>query len=209
MALEYDHSAFFNAMGMYMLPSSLAVQLLENILSCGTSQCIVFNVEWQKYSIVNPGIRKLPFFSDYVEEMDKRRSVPVSLQFGSPVSPRQRLENLDEESLNKHIRTKLSQLLGSEYIDTSCSFNELGLDSINSVSFFTELSEELALEVSPSIVFRYPTPTVLVAYLLEQLAEVGSSGEKAQGETGESNENIRSQLRAAIGSAEALLSDSV
>ena len=60
-------------------------------------------------------------------------------------------------------------------ITPEASFAEMGLDSASSAYFIVELEEWLGLELSPELVFDYPTITQLARYLVEQQAGTGDS----------------------------------
>ncbi|OBB99999.1 type I polyketide synthase [Mycobacterium sp. 852002-40037_SCH5390672] len=59
-------------------------------------------------------------------------------------------------------------------IDDARAFQELGFDSLTAVELRNRLKNATGLTLSPTLIFDYPTPTVLAAHLDTQLA--GTSG---------------------------------
>ena len=63
-------------------------------------------------------------------------------------------------------------------ITPNATFAEMGLDSASSAYFIVELEEWLGLELSPELVFDYPTITQLARYLVARKSggPVGAGG---------------------------------
>ncbi len=94
-----------------------------------------------------------------------------------------RLASLDKEArhaaLIELVRTQVAAVLGhasADTIDPSSAFKGLGFDSLLAVELRNRLSGSLDIQLPTTLVFDYPTPEELGAYLSEQL--VGSSQPK-------------------------------
>ena len=221
MAVAHDHAAFFAAVGMMMLSPQLGLAALEKILTQSIPSSVVFNVDWGKYSRVNPMIRRMPFFSDYVQMMDKRESSTdkgIASQANEENMPQESLgqsatfsstqySEFTQASLKDYMLNQLALLLGNEDLSTDENFNDLGLDSVNSLSFFTTLSADLSLEISPSLIFRYPNISTLAQYLFETMLKENATQQSVENGKDDSDKDYdpTSELEAAILEAEEYL----
>lgn len=57
--------------------------------------------------------------------------------------------------------------LPGERIDSHAEFARLGLDSASSIHFVVELEEWLGLELTPELIFEYPTVATLACHLAQ------------------------------------------
>ena len=82
-----------------------------------------------------------------------------------------------EAEISSWCMTQLAKTIDNPAIAITpeASFAEMGLDSASSAYFIVELEEWLGLELSPELVFDYPTITQLARYLVEQQAGTGDS----------------------------------
>ncbi|MGR4041866.1 beta-ketoacyl synthase N-terminal-like domain-containing protein [Pseudomonas sp. 910_21] len=166
MAVAHNHRAFFNALGMHMLTPEQGVALLERILATGIDECIVFDADWQRFAAINPAIQTAPVFAHYRERLQQSSALQPAPGQGrtgqAATSQATTGEPLDITAL---LRDDLQRLLGLEDIHPDQTFAEIGLDSVNSLAFFSTLSQRLAYQVLPSAIFRYPTIRGLADYI--------------------------------------------
>ncbi|MFF5900971.1 beta-ketoacyl reductase, partial [Streptomyces argenteolus] len=59
---------------------------------------------------------------------------------------------------------------GPDAIHPERAFQELGFDSLSAVEFRNQLNVATGLRLSPTLIFDYPSPEVLTAHLLTELA---------------------------------------
>ncbi|AZE49480.1 Modular polyketide synthase [Pseudomonas chlororaphis] len=156
MAVAHNHRAFFDALGMRMLTPEQGVMLLERILANAIDECIVFDADWDRFAAINPAIQTLPVFAHYRERLRKPAVQAMATARAAAGEP------LDISAL---LRDELQRLLGLEDIHPDQTFAEMGLDSVNSLAFFSTLSQRLAYQVLPSAIFRYPTIRALADYI--------------------------------------------
>ena len=64
--------------------------------------------------------------------------------------------------------------LPANQIDPNAKFTRLGMDSVVAASLVAELEIRLDLELSPDVVFEYPTVAELARYLAERRAGVSA-----------------------------------
>ncbi|MEV4311990.1 type I polyketide synthase [Actinocrispum sp. NPDC049592] len=71
------------------------------------------------------------------------------------------------------IRAQVSAVLGhaQDEVDAKREFREFGLDSLTAVELRNRLSTVTGLRLSATMVFDYPTPTILAEYLLAELMD--------------------------------------
>lgn len=78
---------------------------------------------------------------------------------------------IDREAIQPWLVTNLAEQLGMEPqdIDICHPFSEYGLDSITGVSLAGDLQEWLGLELSPTLLWDYPSIETLAQYLAEAI----------------------------------------
>ncbi|AXE29468.1 hypothetical protein DK842_05865 [Chromobacterium phragmitis] len=180
MAVEHNHRAFFDALGMSMLTPKQGVQLLERIVADDIGEAIAFDADWDKYARVNRGVQRLPVFAHYAARL--RKSGPNAGSAGPEcpglIGERAERGGADVAGL---LLSELGALLGRDDLHLDQTFAEIGLDSINSLAFFSGLSERLAFEVLPSSIFRYPTIGGLASFIGENRGAPAGKAEPADG----------------------------
>ncbi len=65
--------------------------------------------------------------------------------------------------------------LSEQAVDPDAKFTRLGLDSANSVYLIVELEDWLSLELTPDLLFEYPTVSELARYLAERASGENSN----------------------------------
>jgi acyl transferase domain-containing protein len=78
-----------------------------------------------------------------------------------------------EAEVRELVRSRTAELLGhatDQSIEDDHAFDDLGFDSVMSVELCEQLSEATGLSLSDTLLFEYPTPRLLVAYLHEELS---------------------------------------
>ena len=81
-----------------------------------------------------------------------------------------RSENPSEAAIRDWCVEYLARTLGlsDQSIDTDMTFARMGLDSANSVFLIVELEDWLGLELTPDLLFEYPTVCELARHLAER-----------------------------------------
>jgi len=122
---------------------------------------------------------------------------------GAAPALRQRLSGLPQsqraDAVLDFVRSSAAAVLGhgaAADIERDRGFLDMGFDSLTAVEFRNRLSEAAGSRLPATVVFDYPTPTALAAYLdTEVLADAGAgAGEGGEADSGESR--IRAALAA-------------
>jgi acyl carrier protein len=81
-------------------------------------------------------------------------------------------ENPDETAIGDRCIRYLARALDvpGQTIDTEMTFARMGLDSANSVFLIVELEDWLGLELTPEVLFEYPTIRELARHLAERIS---------------------------------------
>jgi acyl carrier protein len=84
-----------------------------------------------------------------------------------------RAENLSEAAIRDWCTEHLSRTLDlpAQAIDTQTTFARMGLDSANSVFLIVELEDWLGLELTPDLLFEYPTICELARHLAARIGQ--------------------------------------
>ncbi|MFI6867729.1 SDR family NAD(P)-dependent oxidoreductase [Nocardia sp. NPDC050406] len=110
-----------------------------------------------------------------------RELAPATRRQAAAISSlRQRLSGSDadqrRQTLLATVRTHIAAVLGHDTvaaIEPDRAFQDLGLDSLSAVELRNRLKTATGLSLSAAVVFDYPTPQALAAYLADQLAGTG------------------------------------
>ncbi|MEO0373994.1 MAG: acyl carrier protein, partial [Cyanobacteria bacterium P01_A01_bin.17] len=90
-------------------------------------------------------------------------------------------KSCDRKSLLlQYLRSEVARLLGrdaSTLNDPEIGFTDLGLDSLTTVEFRNRLQTALNCSLSSTVLYDYPTLTLLTAYLMHQIFPIDSSTE--------------------------------
>jgi polyketide synthase 12 len=120
-----------------------------------------------------------PMFADLLNAPTRRRVDDSLAAQKSKSALAQRLHGLPEAEqhavLLDLVRSHIATVLGNtstEAIDPDKAFQELGFDSLTAVEMRNRLKTATGLALSPTLIFDYPTPNGLAAYIRTELADV-------------------------------------
>ncbi|WP_455678808.1 SDR family NAD(P)-dependent oxidoreductase [Streptomyces atroolivaceus] len=142
-----------------------------------------------------------PLFRGLVGAPARRTAQESPLETGTL---RERLAGMPEHqrmpALLKLVRTHAAGILGYsgvEEIDLDRPFNEAGFDSLSAMGFRNKLTLVTGLKLPAGMIFDYPNPRALAAYLGESLApepEAGAPSGGAEGTGGFAEHDVRDLL---------------
>ncbi|MFF2077429.1 type I polyketide synthase [Kitasatospora sp. NPDC058162] len=164
--------------GLRLMGPDLAIRALARILDGGEALTTVVDVDWARFAPPftlrrpSPLIEGVPeaveaLAGDGTEQAaDQAAATPLRQQLaGLPAAEQDRtLVNL--------VRAEAAGVLeyaSPEAVGSSRAFSELGFDSLTAVELRNRLGAATGLKLPATLLFDYPSPTVLAGYLREEL----------------------------------------
>ncbi|MFE2449516.1 type I polyketide synthase, partial [Streptomyces sp. NPDC059426] len=161
-----------------MAPRS-AVTALQHALDRDESVLTVVDMEWKRFVLAftsgrsRPLLHDLPEARDVIQDMagdteaDGAGAVALAQQLaGVPEAEQERL-------VLELVRTAVAAVLGyagADDVEAGRAFKELGFDSLTAVELRNRLGAASGLKLPPTLIFDYPTPTVLARHLRTEIA---------------------------------------
>jgi acyl carrier protein len=163
----------------------LAVQALGEALEGADAALTVMDVDWARLASSSEAayIRELPLVRDLPEI---RRSARAASSVGA-VAPMEgelvgRLAGLNREEqervLRDVVRSEAAAVLGhasAEAVSDRHSFKDLGFDSLTAVELRNRLAAASGVRLPATLVFDYPNPVALAAWLRSELVQDGAA----------------------------------
>jgi NAD(P)-dependent dehydrogenase (short-subunit alcohol dehydrogenase family)/acyl carrier protein len=169
------------AAGIGWIEPDRGLHTLEQLIADERTQAGVLPIDWPKF------FARIPQGSEpaWLEEMarDAREAVPtvdaapVLLDELEKVTPTERLEL----ALN-HIRKQAARVLAideSNLPDPRRTLNELGFDSLTAVEFANRVGRSIGQNLSPSILFDYPTLESLAGHVIRDMLQMETKSAQA------------------------------
>ncbi|MFE2922364.1 type I polyketide synthase [Streptomyces goshikiensis] len=160
--------------GVIEMAPERAVGALQHALDRDETTLTVADMEWKRFVLAFTSGRARPLLHDLPEArqaMEDTRT-DTAQDSGSAAVLAQRLagqpEAEQERLLLELVRTAVAAVLGyagPDAVDAGRAFKELGFDSLTSVELRNRLGAAAGLKLPPTLVFDYPTPTVLARHL--------------------------------------------
>jgi acyl carrier protein/NADP-dependent 3-hydroxy acid dehydrogenase YdfG len=161
-------------LGLREMDPSAAVGALAAVLDAGEDMVLVSDFDWDRFAPLFTVHRPSPLLADLPEAqraLDEDRTADDGAEpTGTALS--RRLEGLDrpeqERVLIDLVRTEAAAVLGYGSVDAvpaERAFKDLGFDSITAVDLRTRLNTATGLRLPATLVFDYPTPTVLADFI--------------------------------------------
>ncbi|MFJ4851070.1 type I polyketide synthase [Streptomyces sp. NPDC088733] len=164
--------------GVIEMDPERAVAALQHALDRAETTLTVADMEWKRFVLAFTSGRSRPLLHDLPEaraavesiRADATEGAGDSGEFsrrlaGQPAAEQERL-------LLDLVRTAVAAVLGyagPEAVEAGRAFKELGFDSLTSVELRNRLVAASGLKLPPTLVFDYPTATVLARYLREEM----------------------------------------
>ncbi|MFD7504297.1 type I polyketide synthase [Streptomyces sp. NPDC059850] len=163
--------------GLPLLPPKLAIEALQQLLDRDETFPVVADVDWDRFAAAFTAARPSPLLDGIpqVRALRAADAAPDSDEHGgSPL--RRRLAGLTaaqrKRALVGLVRDAVATVLGRDdpqAVDVNRPFKDVGFDSLTAVELRNRLNEATGLWLPVTAVFDHPTPTVLAAFLGDQL----------------------------------------
>ena len=189
--------------GLTPITPQNGLNILENLLQRDVVQVGVLPIDWQQFLQMFSDDQVSPFFANC------RPTPAINSTERSASKLLEELQQADISEqpalLHKHLSNEVAKVLGLHdpgKIEARQRLFDLGIDSLMAVELRNRLQKDLALTLSSTLLFDYPTPESLMLYLL---AELGL-GEQGQAATDEADiRSVTSMEELSDADAEALL----
>ncbi|WP_438309920.1 type I polyketide synthase [Streptomyces sp. HUAS TT3] len=165
--------------GVIEMAPGRAVTALQHALDRDETTLTVADMEWKRFVLAFTSGRARPLLHDLPEArqvMESARTEAAEDGGSAALLVRQlagQPEAEQERMLLDLVRTAVAGVLGyagPDAVEAGRAFKELGFDSLTSVELRNRLNAAAGLKLPPTLVFDYPTPTVLARYLRAELA---------------------------------------
>ncbi len=171
LAVAGGHEEQMSRSGMLAMSPELAISALHQALDHDETFLAVADIDWTRFeadSFATPLFREL---RDARTTATGKQSAPGSADRGR-AELHDRLEALPREkreaALRDLVRAQAADVLAHDSADAVASdraFRDLGFDSLTAVELRNRIGAATGLRLPVSLVFDYPTPTVLARFL--------------------------------------------
>ncbi|WP_398997685.1 type I polyketide synthase [Streptomyces sp. CBMA152] len=160
--------------GVMEMSPERAVSALQHALDRDETTLTVADMEWRRFVLAFTSGRTRPLLHDLPEAREVMESTRTDAaeETGGAAALAQKLagqpEPEQERLLLDLVRTAVASVLGyagPDAVEPARAFKELGFDSLTSVELRNRLNAVSGLKLPPTLVFDYPTPTVLARHL--------------------------------------------
>nr|WP_229328555.1 type I polyketide synthase [Streptomyces sp. UNOC14_S4] len=174
-----------------MAPDS-AIRALQQALDHADTAVAVADIQWERFAYGYTAVRRSPFIADLPEVKRLTDSGPAGGDAGTAAAPadtlRQQLAGMPraEQSLVvlELVRGNAAAALGhpsTDEVGAGRAFKELGFDSLIALELRNRLGAATGLKLPATLVFDYPTPAVLAAFLHAEITQDGGAAAAAPG----------------------------
>jgi acyl transferase domain-containing protein/acyl carrier protein len=177
-----EDQAALARMGMLALRPERALDVLERLLSSGTSQAMVAQIDWDTFLPIYEARTRRPILEAVASHVPDTRIEAVT---GKPDLIQQLEEappNTRQHVLVAHIQGEVVRVLDLEpasWIDPQQGFFDLGMDSLMAVELKRRLEKCLGLVLPRTAAFDFPTIETLATYLLYDMLHLEPSQTQA------------------------------
>ncbi|BCB79273.1 hypothetical protein GCM10022251_20800 [Phytohabitans flavus] len=166
--------------GVLPLRPELAIAALQRALDDGEGVLTVAEMDWHRFLPVFTATRPSPLLSELPEARSLSEGGALT---GTHADRLVRLSGAERDrALLDLVRAEAAAVLKHESADAvrpDHAFRELGFDSLAAVELRNRLTAATGLELPTTLVFDYPTPSVLSGLLAARLSGVESAPEAA------------------------------
>jgi NADP-dependent 3-hydroxy acid dehydrogenase YdfG/acyl carrier protein len=168
--------------GFVCMAPEVALVALQQAIDHDESTVTIADIDWQRFIPPFTWARHSPLFTDLP---DAQRIAETATSTAEPPDSElaQRLAGLDTAgqlvALTDLVRHEAAVVLGhtsSEHIPVSRAFKDVGFDSLTAVELRNRVAGLVGIKLPATLVFDYPTPTVLAEHLHTRLTGESAAG---------------------------------
>ncbi|MEU3189030.1 SDR family NAD(P)-dependent oxidoreductase, partial [Streptomyces sp. NPDC006923] len=166
--------------GIVEMAPEPALAALQHILDRDETALTVIDMEWKRFVLAFTSGRSRPLLYDLPEAREAARSAGAESDEGDRAGAAALARQLgglagaeQERLLLDLVRTAVATVLGypgADAVDATRAFKELGFDSLTAVELRNRLGAASGLKLPPTLIFDYPTPTLLARHLRTELS---------------------------------------
>jgi acyl transferase domain-containing protein/surfactin synthase thioesterase subunit/acyl carrier protein len=176
--------AMWSSLGIKFLSPNLAMQAFDALMHRDVGQIAVAVADWATYA---GKVSTPPFLAELLNENEDFESSKSSGRGSTPAAPPITVNGAVRQSLSSRLQQCITAELGfTEPLDPDLPLNEVGLDSLRSVTLANDLEDEFGILVPISELISGPT----INQLVDRLSNL--FGQFAERETGELESAITS-----------------
>ncbi|WP_373465395.1 type I polyketide synthase [Streptomyces sp. V1I6] len=170
--------------GVIEMSPERALAALQHALDRDETTLTVADMEWKRFVLAFTSGRTRPLLHDLPEarEIMETSRTDAADDTGNAAALAEQLigrpEAEQERLLLELVRTAVAAVLGyagPDAVEAGRAFKELGFDSLTSVELRNRLNAASGLKLPPTLVFDYPTPTVLARHLRAEFFGQGAA----------------------------------
>ncbi|WP_030843859.1 type I polyketide synthase [Streptomyces hygroscopicus] len=202
MATRDDAGEQLARRGLPAMSPQLAIAALERAVAGDDGVLTVVDVDWERFAPSFTAVRPSPFLSD-LDEVQRLETTGNDGEAADAAGARlrERLKPLTEgerdRALLDLVRKHAASVLGyasAETVEPHRAFRDLGFDSLTAVDLRNRLAAETGLSLPATLVFDYPSASVLAAHLRTEVlgasSPAASSGSGAPAVSGADDDPI-------------------
>ncbi|QLH21860.1 type I polyketide synthase [Streptomyces sp. Rer75] len=165
--------------GVIEMAPGAAVTALQHALDRDESVLTVVDMEWKRFVLAFTSGRSRPLLHDLPEARDviADMSGGAEAEGAEGAALAQQLAGASEAEQERLVlelvRTAVAAVLGyagADDVEPGRAFKDLGFDSLTAVELRNRLGAASGLKLPPTLIFDYPTPTVLARQLRTELS---------------------------------------